>query len=186
MLSISSVDRQNLIKTFEEGLDFMKLAVQIGINRRSAYRIQHFPTKASDNHFFILVVEKTALSWNAWIPRLVYSGQNQRSHIGDEKEPWSVWLFLPRLGLIHFSFVEGGMIKELFMIFIGEMSELLANLNIFIIYENASKHWNNDESLDVKTGGHFWIWMRTMLCVSCSNDLYRGFCTGSFQWPWHF
>ena len=89
----------------------------------------------------------------------------------------------PRQVLLHFLFVEGGMTKELFILFIWEVSALLADENMFIINGNAPPHRDcplphaecHDERLFLGTV-RFWIWLRGQFSaskVSWSYDLPR-------------
>ena len=241
MPRISTVDRNHLISAFEEGRDYVQLASEIGVSRRSAYRIvrtfsqegrrrplpqaggrkklispemvehlvswiQDKPTitleemrgklfatfpalppnlslttisRALDGSLITLkLLRSIPTQWNASDvkeERVAYvtwffEEATQRETVFVDECGFNVWTsrtqgrsargsravrmvsgsrgknltvcmaVSPRLGLVHFSFVEGGMNKELFMHFIGEVSALLADENVFIIYDNAPPH----------------------------------------------
>lgn len=241
MSRVPQVDREHLIRAFEEGRDFIKLASEIGVSRRSAYRIvrtfcsedrrgplRHaggrtrvllpemiefllsiigekptmtlmemrrkllsvFPelpatlspttiSRALDGSLITLkLMRNVPTEWNSdevknerrdyatwylqegglretvfvdecgfniWTSRT--QGRSERGSravrivCGSRGKNLTVCLAVsPRLGRVHFSFIEGGMTKELFMHFISEVSGLLFNENIFVIFDNAPPH----------------------------------------------
>lgn len=48
----------------------------------------------------------------------------------------------PQYGLVHFTFVEGGMTKDAYSSFMSEVSSLLEDDDIVIIHDNAPSHGN--------------------------------------------
>ena len=287
MSRISAIDREHLIKAFEDGRDIVRLTSAIGVSRRSAYRIvrsfcdegrrqalpqsggrqkilsadhldylvsciQDKPTitllemkgkllsafpglpamslttisRALDGSLITLkLLRSVPTQWNAddvkserveyvnwyfqegtqreivfvdecgfniWTSRT--QGRSARGSravrivSGSRGKNLTVCLAVsPRLGKIHFTFVDGGMTKELFINFISEVSALLSDENLFIIYDNAPPHRNcpspDGDNHDLKTLPRYSPFLNmTERAISClKSDVKRRLTEPSAQ-----
>ena len=289
MSRITSVDREHLIKAFEEDRDFVQLASEIGVSRRSAYRIiqtfcrdarrtslprsggrkrllmpemieylvscvQDKPTitllemrgkllsafpqlppnispttisRALDGSLITLkLLRCVPTQWNSddvkaervdYVNWYLQEGTQKETVFIDECG-FNIWTsrtqgrsakgsravrivcgsrgknltvclaVSPRLGRVHFSFVEGGMTKDIFMRFISEVSALLFNENVFMIYDNAPPHRNcpppqTDMNHDLKTLPRYSPFLNmTERAISClKSDVKRHLTEPSVQ-----